>query len=47
MTVIGAPTATRREWFFGRLKEARGFVTGYEQTAASFLVVVHLLAALD
>ena len=35
------------ERFFGRLKEARGFATRYEKTAAAFLAVVHLLAALD
>ena len=35
------------ERFFGRLKEARGFATRYEKTAASFLAVAHLLAALD
>ncbi|TYZ06574.1 transposase, partial [Hymenobacter lutimineralis] len=31
----------------GRLKEARGLATRYEKTAASFLAVAHLLAALD
>ena len=35
------------ERFFGRLKEARGFATRYDKTAASFLAVAHLLAALD
>jgi len=35
------------ERFFSRLKEARGFATRYEKTATSFLVVAHLLAALD
>ncbi len=35
------------ERFFGRLKEAHGFATRYEKTAASFLAVAHLLAALD
>jgi transposase len=37
----------KAERFFGRLKEARGFATRYEKTAASFLAVAHLLAALD
>lgn len=37
----------KAERFFGRLKEARGFVTRYEKTASSFLALAHLLAALD
>lgn len=37
----------KAERFFGRLKEARGFATRYDKTAASFLATAHLLAALD
>ena len=37
----------KAERFFGRLKEARGLATRYEKTAASFLALAQLLAALD
>ena len=43
------PYAARNktERLFGRLKEARGLATRYDKTAASFLALAHLLAALD